>query len=98
MIEEEAEKILKFVYLTIEIHETWNGKTNVIQGNCNHLKIVRKIPGKHEVRELQTTAILGTTHKLREVLMYKYKPYLTWQLTLHVAYIVNTEELQHHVP
>ena len=27
------------------------------------------IPGKHEIKELQTTAILGTAHKLWEVLM-----------------------------
>jgi len=25
--------------------------------------------GKHEIEELQTTAILGTAHRLREVLM-----------------------------
>ena len=25
---------------------------------------------KHEIKELQTTVILGTAHKLREVLMY----------------------------
>jgi hypothetical protein len=30
---------------------------------------VSKIPGKHEVKELQKTAILGTGHILREVLM-----------------------------
>jgi hypothetical protein len=27
------------------------------------------IPGKHEVKELQKTAILGTAHILRKVLM-----------------------------
>jgi hypothetical protein len=27
------------------------------------------ITGKHEIKELQTTAILRTAHKLREVLM-----------------------------
>jgi len=30
---------------------------------------VSKIQGKHEIKELQKTAILGTAHKLREVLM-----------------------------
>ena len=30
---------------------------------------VSKIPGKREVKELQKTAILGTAHILREVLM-----------------------------
>jgi len=32
-------------------------------------KYVRNIPGKHEVKELQKTAILGTAHILRKPLM-----------------------------
>jgi len=32
-------------------------------------KYVRNIPGKHDVKELQKTAILGTAHILRKVLM-----------------------------
>jgi hypothetical protein len=32
-------------------------------------KDVSNIPGKHEVKELQKTAILGTAHILRKVLM-----------------------------
>jgi len=35
-------------------------------------KYVSNIPGKYEVKELQKTAILGTAHILRKVLMYKY--------------------------
>ena len=31
-------------------------------------KYISNIPGNHEVRELQKTAILGTTHILRKVL------------------------------
>jgi hypothetical protein len=35
-------------------------------GSLNHLKIIQKIPeqhtGKHEVKELQKTAMLGTAH------------------------------------
>jgi hypothetical protein len=31
-------------------------------------KYVSNIPGNHEVKELQTTAILGTAHILRKVL------------------------------
>jgi hypothetical protein len=30
---------------------------------------LRNIPGKHEIKELQKTAIMGTAHILREVLM-----------------------------
>jgi len=32
-------------------------------------KYVSNIPGKHEVKELQKTAILGTAHIIRKVLM-----------------------------
>jgi len=32
-------------------------------------KYVSNIPGRHEVKELQKTAILGTAHILRKVLM-----------------------------
>jgi hypothetical protein len=32
-------------------------------------KYLRKIPGKHEIKELQKTAILGTKHTLWKVTM-----------------------------
>jgi hypothetical protein len=32
-------------------------------------KYLNNIPGKHEIKELQKTAILGPAHILREVLM-----------------------------
>jgi len=32
-------------------------------------KYVSNIPGKHEVKEIQKTAIQGTAHTLRKVLM-----------------------------
>jgi hypothetical protein len=32
-------------------------------------KYVSTIPGNHEVKELQKTAILGTAHTIRKVLM-----------------------------
>jgi hypothetical protein len=55
----------------------WNVKTNavpVITGVTGTIsKSFRKhmgnIPGNHEVKELQKTAILGTAHILRKVLM-----------------------------
>ena len=55
----------------------WNVKTKVIPviiwatGTISKsLRIyVSNIPGKHEVKELQKTAILGTAHILRKVLM-----------------------------
>jgi hypothetical protein len=54
----------------------WNVKTRLIPviigatGTISKLfrKYVSNIPGNHEVRELQKTAILGTAHLLRKVL------------------------------
>jgi len=55
----------------------WNVKTKVIPviigatGTVSNLfrKYVSNIPGKYEAKELQKTAILGTAHTLRKVLM-----------------------------
>jgi hypothetical protein len=55
----------------------WNVKTKVIPviigatGTiCKSFrKYMSNIPGKHEVKEFQKTAILGTAHILRKVLM-----------------------------
>jgi hypothetical protein len=55
----------------------WNVRTKVIPviigatGNVStsFRKYVSNIPGKHEVKELKKTAILGCTHILRKVLM-----------------------------
>ena len=67
----EAEKVLKYKDLTVEIQRMWNVKTNVIPviigPTGTFLKSFRKylsnIPGKHKIKELQKTAILGThTH------------------------------------
>ena len=43
------------------------GATGIISKSFR--KYMRNIPGKHEVKELQKTAILGTAHILRKVLM-----------------------------
>jgi hypothetical protein len=40
-------------------------------------KYISNIPENHEVKELQKTAILGTAHILRKVLMYKYNRFNT---------------------
>jgi hypothetical protein len=76
LIEKEAEKILKYEDLTIEIQRMWNVKTRVtpvIIGATGTIsksfrKYVSNISGNHEVRELQKTAILGAAHILRKVL------------------------------
>ena len=77
VIKKEAEKILKYKDLTIEIQRMWNVKTKVITviigatGTISKTfrKYVSSIPGNHEVKELQKTAILGAAHILRKVLM-----------------------------
>ena len=77
VIKTEAEKILRYKDLTIEIQRMWDVKTKVIPVIIGAIgtisksfrKYVSNIPGKHEVKELQKTAILGTAHILRKVLM-----------------------------
>ena len=76
MIKEEAEKILKYKDLAIEIQRMWNVRTKMISviigATGTILKSFRKyvsdIPGNHKVKELEKTAILGTAHILRKVL------------------------------
>jgi len=77
VIKKEADKFLKYKDLTTEIQRMWNVKTKVIPviigatGTISKsLRIyVSNIAGKHEVKELQKTVILGTAHILRKVLM-----------------------------
>ena len=76
VIRKEAEQMLKSKDGTIEIERMWNVKTTVIPViigatgtiSKSFRKYVGNIPGSHEVRELQKTAILGTAHILRKVL------------------------------
>jgi len=77
VIKKEAEKILKYKDLTTEIQRMWNVKTKVIPViiwatgtvSGSFRKYVSNIAGKHEVKGLQKTVILGTAHILRKVLM-----------------------------
>ena len=77
MIKKEAEKILKYKDFTMEIQRMWNVTTKVIPViieatgtiSKSFRKYVSNIPGNHEVKELQKTAILGTAHILRKLLM-----------------------------
>jgi hypothetical protein len=43
------------------------GATGIISKSFR--KYLRNVPGIHEIKELQKTAILGTAHTLRKVLM-----------------------------
>ena len=84
VIKKEDEKILKYKDLAIEIQRMWNIKTKVIPViigatgtiSKSFRKYVSNIQGKHEVKELQKTAILGTAHILRKVLL-KYSRFNT---------------------
>jgi hypothetical protein len=77
VIKKEAEKIPKCKDLTTEIQRMWNVKTQVtpvIRGATGTVsksfrKYLSSVPGKHDIKELQKTAILDTAHTLREVLM-----------------------------
>jgi len=61
----------------MEIQRMWNVKTKVIPViiratgtiSKSFRKHVSNIRGKYEVKELHKTAILGTAHTLRKVLM-----------------------------
>ena len=76
VIKKEAEKILKYKDLTIEIQRMWKVKTRMIPVIIGATGIISKsfrkyisnIPGSHEVKELQKTVIWGTAHILRKVL------------------------------
>jgi hypothetical protein len=77
VIKKEAEKILKYKDLIIEIQRMWNVKRQmmpVIIGATGTIsksfrKYLSSIPGKHDIKELQKTAILGTAHVLWKMLM-----------------------------
>ena len=76
VIQKETEKFLKYKNLTIQIQRMWDVQTEVIPViigatgtiSKSFRKYMSNIPGKHEVKELQKTAILGTAHILRKVL------------------------------
>jgi hypothetical protein len=77
VIKGEAEMILKYKDLIIETQRMWNVKTQatpVIIGATGTIsksfrKYLSSVSGKHDIKELQKTAILGTAHILRKVLM-----------------------------
>jgi hypothetical protein len=77
VIKKEAEKILKYKYLTTEIQYMLDVKTRVIMViigatgtvSKSFRKYVSNTPGNHDIKERQKTAIVGTAHILRKVLM-----------------------------
>ena len=77
VIKKDAEKILKYKDLTIEIQYMLNVKAKVIPviiGVTGTIarslrQYLSNIAGKHEIKELQKTATLRPAHLLWEVLM-----------------------------
>jgi hypothetical protein len=76
VIKKETKKILKCEDITTKIQRMWDVKTKVIPVTTGATGTISKsfrkylsdIPGK-DTMKLQKTAILGTAHVLREVLM-----------------------------
>jgi hypothetical protein len=76
VIKKEAEKILKFKDLTIEKQRTWNVKTKAtsvikrVTGSISKSlrQYLNNLSEKHEMKEIQKTAILRTAHLLHKVL------------------------------
>jgi hypothetical protein len=76
VIKKEAQKILKYKDLTIEIQCMWNVKARVIPVitgvtgtiSKSFRKYVSDIPGNHDVKELYKTATFSTAHILWKVL------------------------------
>ena len=72
VIKKEAEKILKYKDLIIEIQRMWNVKAQVLVTRTISKSLrqyLSNILGKHKIKELQKTAILGIEHILQKVLM-----------------------------
>ena len=76
VIKKEADKILKYKDLIIELPRMWNVTAKVIPvitwatGTISESlrQYLSNIPGKGEIKEMWTTAILGTAHLLRYAL------------------------------
>jgi hypothetical protein len=75
-IKKETEKRLKYENVCIEIQRMWNMKCmviTVITGATGRVteglkRYLKSVPGKHSIDSLQKTAVLGTSHVIREVL------------------------------
>jgi len=76
-VRKEAEKKLKYNSLCIEVQQMWNLKCTIIPVIIGATGIVTRslrkdleaVPGRHSIDSLQKTAILGTSHVIRKVLL-----------------------------
>ena len=76
VVQNEAEKKLKYKSLCVEIKRTWNVKCTIIPVIIGATGIVTRslrkyletVPGKHSIDSLKKTAILGKNHIIQKVL------------------------------
>ena len=76
VVQNEAEKMLKYKSLCIEVQRMWNLKCTILPVIIGATGIVMRslrknleaVPGKHSIDLLQKTAILGTSNIIRKVL------------------------------
>jgi hypothetical protein len=76
VVQKEEEQKLKYKSLCIEIQRMWNlkctiipvinGATEIVMRSLR--KILEAVPGKHSIDSLYRTAILATSHIIRNVL------------------------------
>ena len=76
VVQNEAEKRLKYKSLCIEVQRMWNlkctiipvinGATGIVMRSLR--KNLESVPGKQSIASLQKTAILGTSHIILKVL------------------------------
>ena len=76
VVQKEVERKLKYKSLCIEIQRLWNLKCTIIPVIIGAIGTVTRslrknleaVPGKHSIDSLHKTAVLGTSHIIREVL------------------------------
>jgi len=88
---------------SVEYVNTESDTSNITGGGTGTVVVsFRKYPnnisGKREIKGLLETAVLGTALIRWKVLVHIFRTHLTYEMTLHVAQIVNTEQLQHCIP
>jgi hypothetical protein len=87
VIKKEADNILKYTDLTIEMQHMWNVKTIVIPIGTSGIflesfrKYLSNVPGKHKIKTTERIHIGHGTHT-SECTNVKVKNLLTWEIAL----------------